>query len=251
MTKWAHESRKIPVAVLAFAILLASACSSRDDSDSYATVDLTGGLPFESESDVVTYGDFAATFRVVGERDFSNADIDPPADGSPVTYPPDDPSAGYVGRVITIEISEVAWDSKRVDDIPSNFEFVDLGWQIQDGKRVPAVSEGGVRIQTNVEYFGVFASTGRGLAPMGPDSIYEVADGHLTQPGNVADEKAAELDLFEGETVQAASELLSAAQVHDYALPFMDDPAAIRAAKANAVLAEQVNEEPGVSNSTP
>ena len=44
MTKWAHESRKIPVAVLAFAILLASACSSRDDSDSYATVDLTGGF---------------------------------------------------------------------------------------------------------------------------------------------------------------------------------------------------------------
>lgn len=228
-------------------------CSSDPEASSDGVyVELLGGLPYDSAEDIVTYGDFAGTFVVESERDFTSSDITPRFDGAPATLPAEDESDedGFVGRVVNVSLDDVVWQRDDAE-VPDSFEFVDLGWNNRSGTRIPVIPPSGVRLEVGREYFAVFAIWTDGPSPMNPWAVYYMSDaGTLVNSPLDPESPDDESDPLVGATPAAVGSILNTAEVPDYAKPFSGLDAAARAIGIQAELTPAADEtEP--SGSTP
>ena len=242
--------RPMTLTVMMVGLLIGSSCAAQDVDQDFAVVEALGGLPYETASDITTYGDVALVFSVVSERAFENADIQPRADGSAGTIPPPELALedGYVGRVVRVEVESVVWDSGRAD-IPKTFEFVDLGYQVTKGERRPVVGASGVRLEISNKYVGVFSLNGDRLAPMNPNALYELHNGRLVRPADGNGSHVPGPPELGELSISKIAKLLAGTPVHPYALPYMTEQAGTRAAMIARALAD--SESTAVSSSVP
>jgi len=95
-------------------------------------------LPFTSVRDVVSYGDFVATFIVLSEER-----------GAPSS------EHRLVDRRLTLRLDDVLWESGRVD-VPARLELQDSGWIEVDGVELRAVPDTELWLDVGEVYLGAF-----------------------------------------------------------------------------------------------
>ncbi|HUF99083.1 MAG TPA: hypothetical protein VMM60_13215 [Ilumatobacter sp.] len=197
----AGPGRWITPLVIVATLAVASACSDGGLSSSEVDGGLLG-LSLDTVSDAVSVGDFAVVFDVVAERDFADADISPPADGSPTRSLPTDPDDDYVGRVVRSVVDTVVWDDgERV--VPSEFEFVTAGWNVRNGSRFAADDGPWFRVEVGERYFGVFADFGGEIGPMSIIAIYGLDGDRLVEVST-----AGGPEQFDGATLSVVAAML-------------------------------------------
>jgi hypothetical protein len=228
----------------AVAIVLSWGCGGNTQDANPVVVEALGGLPYESISDVSTFGDFGATFAVLSERDFSDSDISARADGLPNTVPPAPADDTYVGRVVRVGIVAVYWDSGRVV-IPQEFEFVDFGSNVSGSERRPVVLDGAVRLEVGETYFGTFSNTGAGLAPLNPRGIYTINKGALVAARS-SEGRAVGPPELRGVQLGALNAVISSAPIHESVRPFLAADAYTR-----LMLSQQASSPTPVASSLP
>jgi hypothetical protein len=112
-------------------------CGSADESQRTVIVDASEGLPFQSLSDWKSYADAVVVLRVTDER----AESDPAAPDSAQIAPL---------RYVATEFEEVIWS--RLEQPPTRLDFLTQGWEMLDGKQVPAASSEGPRLEVGERY---------------------------------------------------------------------------------------------------
>lgn len=193
------------------AVMTTTACGGGDGAQIAAEDTIIGSgeprWPSDTLPDVVSYADQVVVATVLAEAP------------TPLTGPAADVGQGYAGRLVRLDIERTLWQrSDGPEPSSSDVVVAAMGWVLKDGRRYPAASSYGSRMEVGGRYVIPITIDRFGdWNVLNPDLISEVQDSQVIGPAQEPSFPAA--DAFRGQSLDEVGRLLATAR---------PDPLAVR-----------------------
>jgi hypothetical protein len=121
-------------------VLAATGCSSSTAEEHVVTGSASDRWPSGTFPDWVSYADHLAVIKILREHE------------NPLSAEEAAAGEGYADREVDAQVERILWSRQGAAEIRRVFTYHALGWVVQDGKRYPAGTVDGVRVEVGERY---------------------------------------------------------------------------------------------------